>query len=51
MSRMRDKRILEDRSKYVKEEIEKSPRTHEAARKLAKKLFLSIATIYKDLAK
>lgn len=51
MSRMRDKSKVEDRSNYVKKIIEKAPNTDKAVKKLAKQLFLSIATIYNDLAK
>ena len=51
MSRMRDKISLENRSKYVKKIVEKSSSTDKAVKKLAKQLFLSIATIYNDLAK
>ena len=51
MSRMRDKTALEDRSKYVKKIIEKAQSTDKAVKKLAKILFLSVATIYNDLAK
>ena len=45
------KRILEKRSKYVKKVVEKSSKTDTAVKKLAKKLFLSVSTIYKDLVK
>lgn len=48
---MRDKIKVKERSNYVKKVIEKAPSTDKAVKKLAKRLFLSIATIYNDLAK
>ena len=51
MSRMRDKALVEDRSNYVKKVIAKATSTHQAVKKLAKKLFVCESTIYKDLAK
>lgn len=49
MSGMRDPLLLKERSEYVKKVIAKSPSTHIAVEKLAKRLFLSERTIYKDL--
>lgn len=51
MSRMKDNELLQMRSTYVKYIVEKAPCTHEAVKKLGKKLFLSERTIYRDLAK
>lgn len=51
MSRMRNKSLVKDRSKYVKSVVEKAPSTHQAVKKLAKQLFVCESTIYKDLAK
>ena len=49
MSRMRDKGKMQDRSKYVKRIVSKSKSTQEAVCKLARKLFVSERTIYRDL--
>ena len=51
MSRMRDKKKLEQRSNYVKKIVAKSQSTQKAVEKLAKDLFVSESTIYKDLAR
>ena len=51
MSRMRDKKKLEDRSNYVKSVVAKSQSTQKAVERLARKLFVCESTIYKDLAR
>lgn len=51
MSRMRDQDKLQKRSDYVKRIVSKATSTQNAVEKLAKKLFVSESTIYKDLAK
>ena len=51
MSRMRDKALVEDRSNYVKKVVAEAKSTDTAVKKLAKKLFISERTIYRDLAK
>ena len=51
MSRMRNKALVKDRSDYVKKVITGAKSTHQAVRKLAKKLFVCESTIYKDLAR
>ena len=48
---MRDKSLVKDRSDYVKKVVAKSISTDKAVKKLAKKLFVCVSTIYKDLAK
>ncbi len=48
---IRDKDKLQKRSDYVKKVIAKSQSTQEAVEKLAKKLFVSEATIYRDLVR
>lgn len=48
---IRDKDKLEDRSDYVKRIVAKSQSTQEAVEKLARKLFISERTIYRDLVK
>ncbi|KKN24457.1 hypothetical protein LCGC14_0894820 [marine sediment metagenome] len=51
MSRMRDKSLVKDRSNYVKKVVAKATSTQKAVSNLAKKLFISERTIYRDLAK
>ena len=48
---IRDKGKLEDRSDYVKKIVAKSQSTQEAVERLAKKLFISERTVYRDLVK
>ena len=48
---IRDKDKLEDRSDYVKKIVAKSQSTQEAVEKLARKLFISERTVYRDLVK
>lgn len=48
---IRDKNKLEDRSDYVKMMVAKSQSTQEAVERLAKKLFISERTVYRDLVK
>lgn len=48
---MRDQVKLQQRSDYVKKIVAKSQSTQEAVEKLARKLFVSESTIYKDLAR
>lgn len=48
---VRDKIKLEERHIYFKKVIAKSPRTHEAVKKLADKYYISERTVYRDLAK
>ena len=48
---IRDKSKLEDRSDYVKRIVSKSQSTQEAVERLAKKLFISERTVYRDLVK
>ena len=48
---MRNKSLVEERTKYVKKIIEKAVNNHQAVKKLAKELFVCESTIYKDLAK
>ncbi|MCH7902755.1 hypothetical protein IIC68_03305 [archaeon] len=40
-----------DRSDYVKQQVANSKNTYKTVRALAKKLFLSVPTIYRDLVK
>ena len=49
MSRMRDQIKLQQRSDYVKQMVAKSTSTQEAVEKLARKLFISERTVYRDL--
>ena len=46
---MRDKSLVKDRSNYVKKIVAKATSTHQAVKKLSKKLFISERTIYRDL--
>ena len=48
---IRDKNKLEDRSDYIKSMVAKSQSTQEAVERLAKKLFISERTVYRDLVK
>ena len=48
---IRDKTKLEHRSNYVKSVVAKSQSTQEAVEKLARKLFISERTVYRDLVK
>ena len=51
MSRMRDQIKLQQRSDYVKKIVSKASSTQAAVEKLAKKLFISERTVYRDLEK
>lgn len=51
MSRMRDKTLIKSRSNYVKKIVAESKSTDVAVKRLAKNLFLSERTIYRDLSK
>lgn len=46
---MRDEIKLKERSDYVKQVVSKSTSTQHAVEKLAKKLFISERTVYRDL--
>ena len=46
---IRDEQKLKNRSDYVKLMVAKSISTQEAVEKLAKKLFISERTVYRDL--
>ena len=48
---IRDKDKLQDRSNYVKKVVAQSISTQNAVERLAKKLFISERTVYRDLVK
>ena len=48
---MRDKSLVKDRSDYVKKVVAEATSTDITVKKLAKKLFISERTIYRDLAR
>jgi len=51
MSYNRDKEKMQKRSEHVKAVVSKTPSVSKAIKKLAKELFLSERTIYRDLEK
>jgi len=48
---IRDRDKLEDRSDYIKSVVQQSASTHKAVKELAKDLFISERTVYRDLVK
>ena len=48
---IRDQSKLEDRSDYVKRIVAKSQSTQKAVERLARKLYISERTVYRDLVK
>lgn len=47
----RDQEILEKRARYIQKQIQRANSTAKAVKRLKKRLFVSEATIYRDLAK